>query len=40
MPGFGLLGFLVLALFAIVPSVVKVLKEYEKGVVFTLGRVG
>ena len=40
MPGFGLLGFLVLALIAIVPSIVKVLKEYEKGVVFTLGRVG
>ena len=40
MPGIGLLGFVVLALFAIVPSIVKILKEYEKGVVFTLGRVG
>lgn len=40
MPGFGYLGAIVVALFAIVPAIVKILKEYERGVIFTLGRVG
>ncbi|MEO1014567.1 MAG: slipin family protein [Pseudomonadota bacterium] len=40
MPGAGLLGIVVFLLIAIVPQVIKVLREYEKGVVFTLGRVG
>ena len=40
MPGVGLLGFLAFAVIFIVTNVIKILKEYEKGVVFTLGRVG
>ena len=40
MPGFGLLGILAFAAIFIATNVIKVLKEYEKGVVFTLGRVG
>ena len=40
MPGVGILGFLVFALFFIATNVIKILREYEKGVVFTLGRVG
>ncbi|MEL7487399.1 MAG: slipin family protein [Pseudomonadota bacterium] len=40
MPGIGIFGFLAFLLFAIATNVIKILKEYEKGVVFTLGRVG
>jgi regulator of protease activity HflC (stomatin/prohibitin superfamily) len=40
MPGFGIIGFLAFAALFILTNVIKVLKEYEKGVVFTLGRVG
>ena len=40
MPGLGILGFVLFALIAIIPQIIKVLREYEKGVVFTLGRVG
>ena len=40
MPGVGLLGVLAFAAIFIATNVIKVLKEYEKGVVFTLGRVG
>jgi len=40
MPGFGLLGFLAFAVIFIATNVIKVLREYERGVVFTLGRVG
>jgi len=40
MPGIGILGFLAFAIFFIATNVIKILREYEKGVVFTLGRVG
>ncbi|MGF1544305.1 MAG: slipin family protein [Parvularculaceae bacterium] len=40
MPGLGVLGFLVVAVLALATNIIKILKEYEKGVVFTLGRVG
>jgi len=40
MPGIGILGFLAFAIIFIATSVIKILKEYEKGVIFTLGRVG
>jgi regulator of protease activity HflC (stomatin/prohibitin superfamily) len=40
MPGIGILGSIVVALFVIVPAIVKILREYERAVVFTLGRVG
>lgn len=40
MNGLGLLGFLAVAAFFLLTSVIKILREYEKGVVFTLGRVG
>ena len=40
MPGVGIFGFLLFAIFFIATNVIKILKEYEKGVVFTLGRVG
>ncbi|MEM9170633.1 MAG: slipin family protein [Pseudomonadota bacterium] len=38
--GAGILAFIAFALFFIATNVIKILKEYEKGVVFTLGRVG
>ena len=40
MPGIGLLGFLVFFALFILKNVVKILREYERGVIFTLGRVG
>ena len=40
MSGFSLLGILVFLLLFIITNVFKILREYEKGVVFTLGRVG
>lgn len=40
MPGIGYLGFLLFIAFVIITNIVKILKEYERGVVFTLGRVG
>ncbi|MEL7490142.1 MAG: slipin family protein [Pseudomonadota bacterium] len=40
MPGVGILGFLVFAIIFIATNVIKILREYEKGVIFTLGRVG
>lgn len=40
MPGFGILGGLAFLAVFILTNVVKILKEYEKGVIFTLGRVG
>ncbi|MEO1241531.1 MAG: slipin family protein [Pseudomonadota bacterium] len=40
MPGLSILGFLVIAVIFILTNVIKVLREYERGVIFTLGRVG
>ena len=40
MQGIGLIGFILAIVVFIVTSVVKVLREYERGVIFTLGRVG
>ncbi len=40
MPGIGILGILGFFIVFILTNVIKVLKEYEKGVIFTLGRVG
>ncbi len=40
MPGIGILGFLLFAAFFVITNVIKILREYEKGVIFTLGRVG
>ncbi len=40
MEGLSILGFLLFAVIFIATSVFKVLREYEKAVVFTLGRVG
>ena len=38
--GIGILGFLLFLAIFIVTNVFKILREYERGVVFTLGRVG
>jgi regulator of protease activity HflC (stomatin/prohibitin superfamily) len=38
--GFGLLGILAFVALFVLTNVIKVLREYERGVVFTLGRVG
>lgn len=40
MPGLSILGFLVFLVLFIGTNVIKILREYERGVVFTLGRVG
>ncbi len=40
MEGLSILGFLLFAVIFIATSVFKILREYEKAVVFTLGRVG
>ncbi|MEO1136632.1 MAG: slipin family protein [Pseudomonadota bacterium] len=40
MPGLSILGFIAFAVIFIATNIIKVLKEYERGVVFTLGRVG
>lgn len=40
MPDLGVLGILAFLAIFILTSVIKILKEYERGVVFTLGRVG
>lgn len=40
MQGIGILGFLAFAAIVILTNVVKILREYERGVIFTLGRVG
>ncbi|CAK9039368.1 Uncharacterized protein AF_1420 [Durusdinium trenchii] len=40
MPGIGFLGALVIAVIFIATNVIKVLREYQRGVIFTLGRVG
>ncbi len=40
MQGLGLLGLLGFFIIFILTNVIKILKEYEKGVIFTLGRVG
>jgi regulator of protease activity HflC (stomatin/prohibitin superfamily) len=40
MPGIGLLGILAFVALFILTNVIKILREYERGVVFTLGRVG
>ncbi len=40
MGGIGLLIPLLALAFVIITSIIKVLKEYERGVIFTLGRVG
>ncbi len=40
MDGFGIIAALIVGAFFILTNIVKILKEYEKGVVFTLGRVG
>lgn len=40
MPGIGILGFLAFLAIFILTNVIKILREYERGVVFTLGRVG
>jgi len=40
MQGIGLLGFIAVAALVILTNVVKILREYERGVIFTLGRVG
>jgi regulator of protease activity HflC (stomatin/prohibitin superfamily) len=40
MPPLGTLGIVVLVVIFILTNVVKILREYERGVVFTLGRVG
>ncbi len=36
--GFGFGGFLVIALIALLVSALRILREYERGVVFQLGR--
>ena len=38
--GLGVLVTLFMLVVVVVPQIVKILREYEKGVVFTLGRVG
>lgn len=40
MPGLSLLGILAFAVIFIFTNVIKILREYERGVIFTLGRVG
>lgn len=40
MGGIGFIIPIAVALFALATAIIKVLKEYERGVVFTLGRVG
>jgi regulator of protease activity HflC (stomatin/prohibitin superfamily) len=40
MPGYGLLGLIAFFVLFILTNVIKILREYERGVVFTLGRVG
>ncbi|WP_428407326.1 slipin family protein [Hyphococcus sp.] len=40
MGGIGLLIPLLALAFVVITSIIKVLKEYERGVIFTLGRVG
>ena len=40
MSGMGILVFVAFFVFFIATNIIKILKEYEKGVVFTLGRVG
>ncbi|MFQ5563427.1 MAG: slipin family protein [Parvularculaceae bacterium] len=40
MPPIGILGALAFLVIFILTNVIKILREYEKGVVFTLGRVG
>ncbi len=40
MGGIGFYIPIILALIALATSIIKVLKEYERGVIFTLGRVG
>jgi regulator of protease activity HflC (stomatin/prohibitin superfamily) len=40
MSGIGFLIPILVALFALATSIIKILKEYERGVIFTLGRVG
>jgi len=39
MPGLGFLGFVLFLIFVAVPAIVKIMREYERAVVFTLGRV-
>ena len=39
-PGAGILGFVAFAILFLLTNIIKILREYEKGVVFTLGRVG
>lgn len=39
MPGLTILGFLVFLALFIATNVIKILREYERGVIFTLGRV-
>lgn len=39
MSGIGLLGFVAFAGIILASNVIRILKEYEKGVIFTLGRV-
>lgn len=40
MPDLGLLGILGVAALFLLTNIIKILREYERGVVFTLGRVG
>ena len=40
MPGLSYLGILAFAVIFIATNVIKILKEYDRGVIFTLGRVG
>lgn len=38
--GLGLIAIIAFAVFFVATNIIKILKEYERGVVFTLGRVG
>lgn len=38
--GLGLIGVIAFVIFFVLTNIIKILKEYERGVVFTLGRVG
>jgi regulator of protease activity HflC (stomatin/prohibitin superfamily) len=40
MPGIGIIGALAFLAIFILTNVIKILREYERGVIFTLGRVG
>lgn len=40
MPGIGILGILAFVAIFLLTNVIKILREYERGVIFTLGRVG